>query len=169
MTSEITCSKGCCTLKVMDYMVDKKSFSYSNTNVKAGVFIYDPSTDSVLIVQSKGNHWGSPKGTMIPSDISATRCAIREVKEETGLDLTETDFKRMTFVRPNVSYFYTEIPKCEVFVQDHVENNDANGIGWIKTSCLEECVNSGLLDFNHHFYIIYRKFLDKKLERKSQL
>jgi 8-oxo-dGTP pyrophosphatase MutT (NUDIX family) len=164
--STITCPKGCCSLKTTEYSSDKTTFSYTNKRLKAGVFIYDPKTDSVLIVQSKGNLWGAPKGTLALCDHTFTDCALREVKEETGIDIDPVSLTKIIMINNNVSYFYTEMDKCEVFVQDHIPDNDANGIGWIKTECLEECIESGKIDLNHHFCIIYWKFLGKKVSRK---
>jgi hypothetical protein len=59
------CNNGCCEIKIKlykeaDYMI--KNFK---SKKKAGVFIYDPNTKKILIVQSRGNLWGSPKGSQL--------------------------------------------------------------------------------------------------------
>lgn len=162
-TIAITCQKGCCTLQVSEYTLDKTTFDYNEKRLKSGVFIYDPGTDSVLIVQSKGNLWGAPKGTLNKEDGSFMDCALREVREETGLVILPEKLTRTTMIRQNVVYFYTEMPLCQISVQNQIPDNDANGIGWIKTDCLAECVEAGKIDLNHHFCVIFMRFLDKKI------
>lgn len=161
--SIISCKKGCCTLYTTEYTLNKTVFDYNERRLKSGVFIYDPGTDSVLIVQSKGNLWGAPKGTMNKSDKSFVECAIREVHEETGLIIKPENLTRHTMIRQNVVYFYTEMSLCSVSVQNQVPDNDANGIGWIKTECLNDCVKDGTIDLNHHFCVIFLRFLNKKI------
>ena len=78
------CVDGCCKIQIKEY---KHQFLYSKNKInkkKAGVFIYDPNTNKVLIVQSRGNLWGAPKGTLEYGETNI-ECAIIEVEEETGL------------------------------------------------------------------------------------
>lgn len=42
----------------------------------------------LLILHSQGNHWGFPKGKANPNE-TALETAVRELKEETGLTVTE--------------------------------------------------------------------------------
>lgn len=164
--TNIICPKGCCMLAQIEYSLSKTTMPFRGKRIKAGVFIYDPVSKSVLLVQSKGNLWGSPKGTMALCDKTFTDCALREVKEETGLDINICDFSNFYVIQNTSFYFYVEMPKCDVYIQSHIQDNDANGIGWIKIDCLIECVESELLDLNHHFCIICMKFLGIKISRK---
>lgn len=163
----ITCEKGCCRLYILEnkrkYM---DNISYCNKKIKSGIFIYDPSSDKILIVQSNGNLWGSPKGTFSEQDKTFSDCAIRETKEETGLSINISQLSKMTMIKFNITYFYTEMAECPLFIQDHVDNNDATGIGWIKTDCLISLVNSGKIRVKHHFAVISWKFIKKYIGKK---
>ena len=53
--------------------------------------------------------------------------------------------------------------ECELDVQNTVVDNDANGIGWIKTNCLVEMINDKNIEINRHCKILIKKFLDINL------
>ena len=155
------CPNGCCKIKVKPYTTPKFSFEkVHRRRKKAGVFIYDPKTDKVLLIQSRGNFWGPPKGTLQFGE-SERQCAIREVKEETGLNISDDDFTKAAKIRNCSIYFYMEMDECDVTVQDHIPGNDANGIGWIKPDCLEKCIENGNIQVNQHCRIVFRKFQHK--------
>jgi mRNA-decapping enzyme subunit 2 len=155
------CPDGCCTIKIKPYVNTNFQFQRSSkNNRKAGVFIYDPSCSKVLMIQSKGNLWGSPKGTVKQGETDI-ECAIREVKEETGIDVLESDFLRFVKIKNKAVYFYIEMLMCDVDVQDHIDENDANGIGWINIDCLEKIIKNGNIKLNQHSRFIFKKFLNK--------
>ncbi len=53
-----------------------------------GAIMIDPSLEYVLLVQGcQSSNWGYPKGKRNEDELAIT-CAIREVKEETGYDIT---------------------------------------------------------------------------------
>ena len=153
----IKCSSGCCNLKIKPYTVHDNLFggNYKQRR-KAGVFIYDPKKNKVLIVQSRGNLWGLPKGTLKYGETERI-CAVREVKEETGLDISENDFTRAVKIHNIAIYFYLEMDECNVSIQDTVFNNDANGLGWIKLDCLYNCVSNGNITLSQHCRIVFSK------------
>lgn len=146
-----TCPDNCCNLKIKPY---KETFEKIRMNRnKAGVFIYDPLTDKVLLVQSRGNLWGPPKGT-IEYQESEIECAIREVKEETGLIISKEVLGKKFVIYNRATYFYIEMNECYVNIQNE---NDANGIGWIKTKCLEKCIQTGNIKLTHHTRLLFKK------------
>lgn len=156
------CLKGCCTIKIADYLPNSILKKRKGNCRKAGVFIYDPNEDRVLLVQSRGLLWGSPKGTLeIDVDETSLQCAIREVKEETGLVITPENFSRVIKIKNRALYYYSEMKTSDVFIQTDYEDNDANGITWIKMDCLAECIEAGLISLNQHSRLIFKKFLDK--------
>ena len=160
----IICPNKCCTLQIKPYICNT-SIYLSNSkyrNLKAGVFIYDPKNKKVLIVQSKGNLWGLPKGSL-DKDESVLHCAIREVREETGISLTSDKFKDITNIDDTATYYYTEIPMTPVTVQSHIQYNDANGIGWINIQCLKDLLNENTIQMNKHSKIIFERFKNIKL------
>jgi ADP-ribose pyrophosphatase YjhB (NUDIX family) len=161
MDSDIfTCPKGCCTVKIRHYTKQKNPFDkIIRKRRKAGAFIYDPKTDKVLLIQSRGHLWGPPKGTLKYAE-TERKCAIREVKEETGLSISDGDFKNYTTIKNRAIYFYVEKGECDVKVQSSIIDNDANGIGWIKIACLQECIERGNISLTQHCRVVFRRFMN---------
>ena len=158
------CNTGCCIVKIKTYTPHPR---YFNRNYrKAGVFIYDPKKDSVLLVQSRGHLWGPPKGTLNIGE-SPQDCAVREVKEETGLNILAKNFTKYVKIRNRAIYYYLEMDSCEIKVQDTIEDNDANGITWIKLSCLEQAVFNGNIVLNHYAKIVFWKLLHRKFKKSN--
>lgn len=152
------CDRGCCTIKTKAYIAISAQQQSYNRVYKAGVMIYDPHEDAVLLVQSRGNMWGLPKGSMEAGE-TFVECAMRETKEETGIELTHRDLTRQINVGSKAVYFYHERPIGNVSLQPDAEGvtNDANGIAWIKMGCLSECVRSGKIALNYQARsVIYR-------------
>ena len=166
MANKYRCENGCCMLEISPY-VPNPFYKTAKKRRKAGVFIYDPNTKKVLIVQSRGKLWGSPKGTLEIGE-SDRACAIREVKEETGLTVDPINFHKASIINNKAIYYYLEMPCCDVHVQSHVCNNDANGIGWINIDCLEKCVKSGNIKLNKHFIKMIDRFLGKKIDDQKE-
>lgn len=158
------CRDGCCHVKIKKYNPRPR---YFNRNYrKAGVFIYDPKENRVLLVQSSGHLWGPPKGTLNIGE-QERHCAIREVKEETGLDISYDDFTKAVKIRNRAIYYYLEMDTCDINVQEHIENNDANGITWIKINCLENAIYDGNIVLNHYAKIVFNKLLNKKFTKSN--
>ena len=151
------CQDGCCSLKIKPYVA--QDLIYENFYVrrkKSGVFICDPRTNKVLIVQSRGHLWGPPKGTMEENETDA-QCAVREVMEETGLDISKESLTTSVAVYNKATYFYLEMNECDVSVQEKDPKNDANGIGWIKIECLEKCIESGNINISGHLRLLFKQ------------
>lgn len=158
------CEKGCCSIQICDYtpVQQHRRKKYK----KSGVFIYDPKTDSVLLVQSRGKFWGPPKGTLEYGE-NDTVCAVREVREETGLEIDPTKFLRAVKIKNKAVYFYMEMDLCDVKIQNSIPGNDANGITWIKLECLKKCIHNGHIVLNQHCKILFHRFLDKTFPKSG--
>lgn len=162
MDNFFTCKNRCCLFMVANKSSNnyRSGDGYYSSRQKAGAFIYDKELDSVLLVQSRGAFWGVPKGGLEENE-SFPECAVREVKEETGLDIVPTDFLYTTKVQQSCMYYYIEksASKCQCRL-DLDQNNDANGIVWIKVECLKEMVESQKLNLNYQTKILFRRFLN---------
>lgn len=156
---KILCDKKCCTIYVKQRITERK-YSFT-TKRKAGIFIYDPKLDKVLLVQSNGNLWGPPKGTKKYNE-NTKNCAKREVWEETGLNISISDCNKILYINNHATYFYIEQPECSISLQEHPEN-DVTGIGWLKVSCLEDYIKNGNISLTKHSRILFEYFLNKKL------
>ena len=70
--------------------------SFNKNITRCGGIIFNNKMDSVLIVLNKNsyfngdNKWGFPKGHRNPNE-KIINCAQREIKEETGLDITNLE------------------------------------------------------------------------------
>lgn len=155
--NNFNCPNGCCKFKIDRYKPIRHIYKKNIIRKKAGVFIYDPKTDKILLVQSRGHLWGPPKGT-IKFGETETECAVREVKEETGLSISPNSLSKSLKIYHNAIYFYIEMDECEVNVQNHIVGNDANAICWIKLNCLEKCMENGDIFLSKHCKIAIKKF-----------
>ena len=156
------CKDGCCNIKIKKYKhIPKK---YNKHTRKAGVFIYDPQEERVLLVQSRGNFWGPPKGTIEIGE-QDEECAVREVKEETGLDISADNFIQSVKIKNKAICYYLEMNTCNIDVQDTMVDNDANGITWIKIKCLENAISNGNIVLNQYAKTVFNMFMKKKIQK----
>jgi 8-oxo-dGTP pyrophosphatase MutT (NUDIX family) len=147
------CDCGGCIFKTSVYDSDK---AFSRNRRKAGAVIFNPPTDSVLLVQSRGNLWGFPKGS-IEENETIEAAAIREVREETGYELNITDLVKMHRVNNKVHYFESYSDRHPLHVQK-TPGNDVNSLAWIKLSCIKKLIDLQRIQLNSH-----AKFLLKKI------
>lgn len=162
-----TCANNCCKYKVIPYFYDFKNFKNTNLDKiikKAGSFIYDETKNKVLLVQSRGQMWGCPKGSLKENE-TTIECAIREVKEETGIDIDFKELKESAVIDNKVEYFIYEMKEKEVYIQlnNDTDANDANGIGWFHIDCLDELIKNGVININQNCRILIKKILRKNL------
>jgi 8-oxo-dGTP pyrophosphatase MutT (NUDIX family) len=163
---EYKCEKGCCSIFAKTYEGRQNLKPKRRYYKKAGVFIFDPELDRVLLVQSRGQLWGPPKGTLEIGE-TVLHCAVREVKEETGIDVLPTNFSRATKIKNRATYFYLERAMCPVSIQEDVEDNDVNGITWIKLNCLKQCIKDGYIVLNQHCRMVFVRFMDRTFPKSD--
>jgi 8-oxo-dGTP pyrophosphatase MutT (NUDIX family) len=162
------CNNKCCNYKVTPYNLNIPFDSIKNKEEikikKSGSFIYDSESNKILLVQSRGQMWGCPKGSI--KDLENTiDCAIREVKEETGIELDEKQLSesRYLIINSKALYYFVQMKENDVFIQNQIIDNDANGIGWFNIDCLEELVKDGVININQHSRILIKKALNKEI------
>ena len=151
------CTNKCCKMTIEPYINNGFIFTqYKGTRKKAGVLIYNG--DKVLLVQSRGNFWGFPKGTMEQGE-KVKDCALRELKEETGIQLTKDELIECVSIHNKALYYIYELNEEKGSIQSDIPDNDVNGITWIKLDCLKEMFKSNKMKFNYHCkYLLYHKF-----------
>lgn len=75
------------------------------THTSSGVIPVYPDPDpEYLLLQYPQGHWGFPKGHLEDSDDTLWETAIRELKEETGLDAT----RQFEGFKETVDYWFTQ-------------------------------------------------------------
>lgn len=156
------CYNKCCKFLIEPYIESNSPIKENGSNKKAGVFIFDIDKNKILLVQSRGNLWGIPKGTFEKDEDNLT-CAVREVKEETGIDVNKTELQNPLLIRNSATYYYINKRVCDVNLQKNIVNNDANGIGWINICCLKEMITEGHMKLNHHCRVCIKHFLNINL------
>ncbi|HLC84205.1 MAG TPA: bis(5'-nucleosyl)-tetraphosphatase [Candidatus Nanoarchaeia archaeon] len=87
------------------------------------IFIEKDKQRHFLVLQHRGGHWDFPKGHVEP-DESEHQTAQREVKEETGLDITiipgyreEITYSPGKGVEKSVTFFVAEVDSDHVKIQ----------------------------------------------------
>lgn len=167
MSETFKCPSGCCSIKINPY-VDKKDLDAKirRARKKAGMFIVDPNSGKILIVQSRGRLWGPPKGTMEQGE-NDLQCAMREIKEETGLDISVNLYTSFTRIKGRIVYYYVQHTECEVNIQEDVSDNDVNAIGWIHPKCMGDCISAGNISVTHHTRILLRKYFNYQLPHSN--
>jgi 8-oxo-dGTP pyrophosphatase MutT (NUDIX family) len=145
------CLQGCCvyTTRPYQYKRPRHVDREKRRRPKAGMILYDSQTHRILLIQSCARKWGFPKGTQEVTDVSIEACAIREVREETGLIIASNQLGT-SYTLSNTTYFYVSHPQCAVRIQSHDPTNDANGIGWISLDCIVPLYETGQFPLNAH-------------------
>lgn len=167
-----TCDNKCCSYSVTDYKKpdwleeDWEKWRFENETSgkikKSGAFIVDPNTNKILLVQSRGQFWGPPKGSLHKGE-DVMFGAIREVKEETGIELDSKKLDRYYIVKGKALYYYVQLKEEPIKIQSHITDNDANGIGWFNLDCLPGLIKDGKMIINRHTKILIKKFFGIEL------
>ena len=153
------CPNGCCDILLQSSNnLAEKNIYYNRNKKKAGVFIYDPTTNKILLIQSNNNLWGPPKGTLNYNE-TIKECAIREVYEETGITILPEKFTKAINIQNKATYFYMETQVCKVEIPQNIENNDATGISWININCLKQCIETNMIVLSKHCKIALKHFI----------
>lgn len=159
--SHFYCKKGCCNYKITKYIKPYNKFKVFNVDKKnrkkAGIFLCDPKTKKILLVQSCGKLWGPPKGSLEPGEDNET-CAKRELQEETGIIL-DIPLSNGNYIKNNAFYYYLEFSEIEINVQNHIKN-DANGVGWFYIDCVVELIKNNKLMVNQHCRLGLKRFFN---------
>jgi 8-oxo-dGTP pyrophosphatase MutT (NUDIX family) len=163
---KFTCSRGCCRYTTVPYKCVEYVSSGQDIHQKikkAGGFLY--SGNKILLVQSRGHLWGPPKGS-IQCDEDIMNCALREIKEETGIDIDEKKITGSITVRGKAIYYiipYDDL--TELAPQTHIVDNDANGIGWFSVDCLNFLIQQQKINVSRHCEILVKKMYNILIQR----
>ena len=152
-----TCKKKCCVFSKCDYNVLNDWIETKRNRKKAGVFVCDPVNMRILIVQSRNNLWGSPKGT-IENGETPIECAIRELKEETSISVSELDLKFPKKIRNKSVYYYMEMNYKKTKINLNDIEDDISGISWVHIDCLKNMIDDKTILVTQHFKILVKKF-----------
>ena len=162
------CTKKCCVFTKCRQNIHT-SFETKKGKKKAGIFVHDPDNKRILIIQSRNNLWGVPKGTLEPNE-EYIDCALRELKEETSIQLNSSDLLRMKRIRNNSVYYYVNINYTRVKINVDDIEDDVTGICWIRIDCLLNMVNNNHIKITTSFDTLFKKFIGiNLLQNKLQV
>lgn len=154
-----TCNKGCCHINTVAFDDSCRNFEFTahSNQSKAGVCMLNMFSGKILLVQSCGNKFGLPKGSIERGE-TKIQCAIRELKEETGIQVTKNLLQKYASI-DDTGYYYL----CYAFTEEgriqytHGVYNDATGIAWIHIDCLKQMIKQRQIKINSHT----RKIIEK--------
>lgn len=150
----------CCSLLTWDYTMPatRHYIDPKRDDRKAGgVLIYN---GRVLIIQSRSNKWGFPKGGFERGE-TAVQCAEREVHEETSFNVRFSDddlkvkYKDITFY---VKHLQNKPPEIDIQYLK-TPGNDCTGIGWIRLTCLKRLMKKEEKEKRLNCDVVERKTL----------
>ena len=151
MASNIVCLNckpdgcGLCHLQKLKHFENSTNHGHFKNQRKAGIVLYNNITNKILIVQSRGNLWGLPKGSCNDNE-TIIECASRELFEETGIKITSDEifdskfkYRKSHFRIGTCIYYYIERDMEENINLENVinEKNDVSGIGWVGINCFQ--------------------------------
>ncbi len=144
------CPKGCCRAAMTPYTrkwvpTETSEEERKARKKKAGVFVLDPTTQKLLLVQSCGRFWGPPKGSMeVGEDVPTA--AVRELQEETGVVVGREELYQRVYLKASSHYYYFHLMAETAPAVQHLATpggNDANAVGWFSLACLKTRLEEG--------------------------
>ena len=161
------CACKTCNFQVTPYTAPPhiKTASGQHGMRKAGALLYDQATRRICLVQSRGNLWGCPKGSLLESE-EFVEGAKREVEEETGIQLQDADLHTPLWISPTVVYYYVERSYRDGGELQYLTGNDANGLVWIKMTCLRDLLREDKIRITSHTRKAIHIALSEDLPRK---
>lgn len=152
-------------------MVNERETPYEKGNgrrIRAGVCMYNPREDKLLIVQVYNEFIGLPKGGQEKGE-SLSQTALRELEEETGIKLEKVDeTKKITFYK-TCTYYIMDTDECLPVCLRDLEHNDVSGVGWIHRRCIPNLpgkITSHLIEILKR---IEARVIDDNISRKKEI
>lgn len=102
---------------------------------RAGVFLYNPAENKVLVVQVFNEFTGIPKGGQEDGE-TTVQTALRELEEEAGIKLPCLDEENKVVFDRTCTYYIVETDTCLPTKLHKFDGNDVTGVGWVHPKCL---------------------------------
>lgn len=104
---------------------------------RAGIFIQNPKSGKILVVQTFHKYIGIPKGGKEEGE-TTSQTAIRELYEETGITLDKIDENKKIVMDRTCTYYTLETDRCYQTKLIRFDGNDVSGVGWVHPECLHK-------------------------------
>ena len=108
-----------------------------------GCICISPNNRILLVKGRKGQMWSFPKGHRERSDKTALACALRELKEETGLSLNQ-DYIAYKKYKAGEYYIFEVNQEQRLFPLDTIEIEDANWFTYEEICTLKKNIDVSL-------------------------
>jgi len=129
-----------CDFTVTNYLINnhKRGQPYSKSPRKrAGVCIYNPFENKILVVQVFNEFLGLPKGGQEEGE-TTMQTALRELNEETGITLPLLDENSKVIFDRTCTYYIIQTDICFTPSLNKFEGNDVSGVGWVHLDCISK-------------------------------
>lgn len=157
----IMCYRKCrCTLITKQQCLQRMTDTDSrDVKTCAGVCVI--SSKGILVNQAYQMYWGIPKGVVEDGE-NIVDCALRELKEETGIVIESRDLSRYIFnfkyknIKRQVFIFFAYVDDTSI----EADNLDpeCTGYGFVFPRCLNELFYSRQLKLNYFTRVLLNKF-----------
>ena len=152
--SFIKCEKECCELLYWNY--NNKKYFFKKNKFKAGIIVIF--NNNILLIQSRGNLWGFPKGSCEFFE-NSIKCALREFNEETGayLSIKDLNLDKKFQIDSSLYFIYDKYIDINITNINNKKDNDVTGIGWVKINCLKEMIQKNKIKTTKHLLLYLQK------------
>jgi 8-oxo-dGTP pyrophosphatase MutT (NUDIX family) len=124
---------------IADYKECKNLSSFidsSNYEYKCGAVIFNDALTKVLLVKNRQCHkWGFPKGSSLKNE-DILSCAIREVREETGINL-KTEGTIYNYFKLDRQHYFSVVLKDKVKF-NIIDKNEISKVKFIPIKFIPE-------------------------------
>jgi 8-oxo-dGTP pyrophosphatase MutT (NUDIX family) len=106
--------------------------------IRAGVCMYCPKEDKLLIVQTYNEFIGLPKGGNEAGE-TIQQTALRELYEESGVRLESVDESKRVVMHRSCTYYIVEVESTDSIYPVEIHefpDNDVSGAGWVHLNCI---------------------------------
>jgi 8-oxo-dGTP pyrophosphatase MutT (NUDIX family) len=125
---------------------------------KGGIAIINKKENKILLVKEKTGKWGLPKGRLEQKDPNIFACAVRELKEETGIDISRLNFYlRQSKKIAETTIYFIDIKIQTLSLKISIDPNEITEYIWhnipdIKSACInKDLFNKTIRDFVRYF------------------
>jgi len=106
--------------------------------IRAGVCMYCPKEDKLLVVQAYNEFVGLPKGGQEVGE-TTPQTALRELFEETGVHIAAVDESKSVIMHRSCTYYIVEVESTDSMYPialHEFPDNDVSGAGWVHLDCI---------------------------------
>jgi len=152
----------CCYFTTWNSLQKQRKWKSSKEFLAKSGGILLNENNRILLVQSRANKWGFPKGSLEPGE-TFEECAEREVFEETSFKISVSDADPKIKFHKGCIFFFKETnvsTKSSAIKLKHIlkPENDCTGICWMRLSCLKRNVKDHPEYFTTHVRSFAKKY-----------